>query len=40
MSVDEFMEWSVYIQIQNDRQKQAMKKNGNQQSRNPLNRKR
>jgi len=29
MSVDEFLEWSIYVQIQNDRQKQAMK-NGNQ----------
>jgi hypothetical protein len=40
MSVDEFLEWSVYTQIQADRQKQAMKKNGNNTARNPPNRKR
>jgi hypothetical protein len=38
MSVDEFIEWSVYVQIQSDRQKQAMKKNGNSKARNPINR--
>jgi hypothetical protein len=32
MSIDEFLEWSVYVRIQSDRQKQAMKKNGRQKA--------
>jgi len=29
MSVDEFIEWSIYHQIDSERQKRAMKRNGN-----------
>jgi hypothetical protein len=40
MSIDEFIEWAIYSQIQSDRQKQAMNKNGSNNARNPVNRKR
>jgi hypothetical protein len=40
MSVDEFLEWAVYAELQHERQKQAMKKNGANQTRNTVNRKR
>lgn len=40
MSVEEFIEWAIYSQIQSDRQKQAMRKNGANNARNPVNSKR
>jgi hypothetical protein len=40
MSLDEFLEWAVYVELQSERQKQAMKKNGANQARNPAHRKR
>jgi hypothetical protein len=40
MSVDEFLEWAVYAELQHERQKQAMKKHGANPARNPPHRKR
>lgn len=37
MSVDEFREWAVYVQIESERQKEAMK-NGNRQTSHSNNR--